>query len=96
MNLWAVVSSVVVIAVVFVIVPVGLRAYSCYRRPKLVTCPEACRSAEIKLDAAGAALHAIVRRPRLAVIACSLWPRRRRCSQACSTGAMRDVPARVW
>ncbi len=67
----------------FVLVPVTLTTFFEYRRKKSVTCPEAGCPAEIGLDAGRAARSAAFGRLSLRVEACSLWPERSGCEQAC-------------
>jgi hypothetical protein len=95
MDLWIVVPSLALIAVVFVVLPVAAGVCSYYRRAKIVACPEACRDAVIEVHAIRAAVGAIFDRRSVAITSCSLWPRRRACAQQCTTGTMRDAPVRA-
>ena len=59
------------------------RVYRRARGPREVTCPEANQFATIQLDAGhAAAMHALGETERR-VKACSLWPERQGCHQAC-------------
>jgi hypothetical protein len=95
MDLLIVLPMLLGIAVVFVLLPVAAAAYSYYRRPKVVRCPEAVRDALVRVSAARASLHAVTGRPEAVVESCSLWPHRRECAQACVSEPMRRVTARA-
>lgn len=84
---------IAVIAVVYVLLPVGLAMRARYRRPKLVRCP--LLPCEATIAVRGAALaEALGVRSLRRVRACSLWPRHRGCAEACLAlpeVAIRDV-----
>lgn len=86
MNVWTVVPSLVVLAVVFVVIPVGLAAFFYYRYPRLVRCPLAAEDAVIRVDARRAGLAAAVGAVALRVTSCTFWPDRLQCGQACLAG----------
>jgi hypothetical protein len=102
MNPWLILVGLVVIAVVFVLVPVGLPMSARYRRWKILTCPTTYRPAAILVGWAGLAEAFGVRSLRR-VRGCSLWPERYGCDRRCLKTAEEDVhdaptvsiPARV-
>lgn len=96
MNPWIVLPQIVVLAVVFVMLPVGAAVYAQYRRRKLTRCPVTGGDVVIRVDAAQAGLNAALGRRRLSIAECSLWPARQGCGQVCltvSAETMPDAPA---
>ena len=55
-----------------------------YRGKRIVTCPETALPVGVEVNAAKAAGTWIVSRPRFVVTACSRWPERAGCDQACA------------
>jgi len=55
-----------------------------YRGKRIVTCPETHAPVGAKINAALAAGTWIVARPRFVITACSRWPERAGCDQACA------------
>jgi hypothetical protein len=82
MNLWIVLIGLVVLAVGFVALPVGLAMSVRYRRWKIVACPRTYRPAAILVGRAGLAEALGVRALRR-VRGCSLWPERYGCDRRC-------------
>lgn len=54
-----------------------------FRGARVVACPENLRPAGVHVDERHAALSALKGRPELRLSACSRWPERRDCGQAC-------------
>jgi hypothetical protein len=97
MNPWIVLPGLVVVAVVFVMLPVGLAVFRHYSRPKVIRCPVTGDEAAIQIDADGAAVRAALGQERLEVLDCSAWPQER-CAQRCVIDAietMREEPTGV-
>ncbi|HEV8440016.1 MAG TPA: hypothetical protein VGT40_18150 [Methylomirabilota bacterium] len=82
MNPWLIMPALVVLAVIYVLLPVGAAMSTRYRRAKLVRCPLTGRKTALRVERAGVA-EALGRRSLRRVSYCSLWPERRNCSQAC-------------
>jgi hypothetical protein len=82
MNPWLILVGLVVIAVVFVALPVGLSMSTGYRRWKIVPCPATYRPAAILVGRAGLA-EALGIRALRRIRACSLWPERYGCARRC-------------
>ncbi len=82
MNPWIVIAGVVVIAVVYVVLPVGLSMSGRFRGWKIVTCPTAYRPTAILVGRAGLAEALGVRSLRR-IRGCSLWPERSGCDRRC-------------
>lgn len=82
MNPWVVVPALALVAVVYVLLPVGLAMSAHYRRPKVVRCPLTDAEAAIAVGRTGLA-EALGRRSLRRVSSCSLWPERRECNRAC-------------
>jgi hypothetical protein len=66
-----------------VVLPVGLLEYQDLKRKKSVVCPETGDGARVEVDARRGALSVAFGAPRLRVTACSRWPERASCDQAC-------------
>jgi hypothetical protein len=62
---------------------VGGRAYLRYRGKMLITCPETCKPAAVKVAAGAAAVEAIFGRSDIHLKDCSRWPERQDCGQEC-------------
>jgi hypothetical protein len=94
MNPWTILVGLVVIAVVFVALPVGLSMSIRYRSWKIVACPAAYRPAAILVGHAGLA-EALGIRALRRIRACSLWPERYGCARRClelREDAIHDAP----
>src|SRR5204862_1324443 len=72
------------IGVVLALVALFSALYFRYRGKRIVTCPETHAPVSAKINAALAAGTWIVSRPRFAITACSRWPERAGCDQACA------------
>ncbi len=83
MNLWLILLGIVVLAGLYVVLPVAATTFSHYRRPWRLRCPNEGATAQIRVDATRAAIGEALGRPALEVARCSLWPRLRLCPQAC-------------
>ncbi len=66
-----------------VVLPVGLLEYQDLKRKKSVVCPETGDPARVEVDARKGAISVALGVPRLIVTACSRWPQRASCDQAC-------------
>jgi hypothetical protein len=79
----ALVAPIAAVGALYVVAPVMLDAYSRFRGTKQVTCPETGGPAEIRVDAAQAALTAALGPPDAEVRRCSRWPQRQHCLEQC-------------
>lgn len=91
MNPWIVLPSLVVVAIVFVVVPVGAAVYSRFRHSWRVPCPLERAEAQIGIDPVAAARAELIGGGEITVARCSLWPKRQGCEQRCL-----DVPLEQW
>ena len=82
MNAWVIIVGVVLVAALYVALPVGLAMSARYRRQKLVDCPVGYRPATILVGRAGLAEATGIRALRR-IRRCSLWPTRRDCARRC-------------
>ncbi len=78
-----VILGVVAVGFLFVVLPVALMAFGRYREPRVIVCPEAGCSAKVGVDTRHATATAALGRLHLRVAACTLWPARFGCKQAC-------------
>ena len=92
MNAWVILIGIVVIAALFVVLPVAATAFSYYRRAWRLRCPAEGADAQIVIDAPRAAIGEALGRPWREITQCSLWPTLRLCKQECL--ASRDSEAR--
>lgn len=91
MNPWIVLPSLLLVAAVFVLLPVAAAVFSRFRHPSRVPCPVERAEAEIGIDALAAARAELTGRGDLTVVRCSFWPGRQGCEQRCL-----DVPLAQW
>jgi hypothetical protein len=71
-------------AVFLAMVVAFIELYARYRGNRIVTCPETNAPAGAKINAALAAGTWLVTQPRFVATACSRWPERAGCDQACA------------
>jgi hypothetical protein len=74
-------TPVRVIAALCPSIPLSIEAYSQFREPKQVTCPETGETATVQVDAKMAAATAAVGVPGLRITRCTQWPRA--CGRGC-------------
>ena len=86
MNPTTVIPLLIVIAVVFVVLPVAIAAYRFYRVPHTVRCPLMRTTATVTVDPQRAACAAIMGSTALSATACSLLVVRPGCRTECLTG----------
>ncbi|HSE93507.1 MAG TPA: hypothetical protein VLF19_09395 [Methylomirabilota bacterium] len=82
MNAWWIIAAVPVLALLYVLIPVGLAARGRFRSHKLVRCPILGLGAGVLIRRAGLA-EALGWRSLRYVSDCTYWPRRRACAQRC-------------
>jgi len=70
--------------VVLALVATFLTLYFRYRGKRIVTCPETHEPVSARINAALAAGTWIASQPRFVLTACSRWPERAGCDQACA------------
>lgn len=83
MEPWIVLPALAAITLVFVVAPVGLAAFTHWRRPFRLTCPRTALEAQIRVDARRTALGAVLGSPRAELDTCSLWPAQGGCRTEC-------------
>lgn len=77
-------AIVVIVAFLVVFISAFLGLYVRYRGKRIVTCPETNAPVGAEINAALAAGTWMVTQPRFVVTACSRWPERAGCDQACA------------
>ncbi len=80
---WIVITSIIAVAVLYVLLPLVAETFRRFRGTRSVRCPIAGEEANIDLDARRAALTSAFGRVLLRVKECSLWPQRKGCAQDC-------------
>lgn len=55
-----------------------------YLEPRTIICPETLRWADVRVDAVHAARSALAGHAQFRLLACSRWPERQSCGQACA------------
>ncbi len=83
MNPWIVLLALVLVALVYVVAPVGAAALASYRRPWRLKCPRAGSEAQIKINALRAAVTEVLGRGVPCIERCSLWPTQQGCREEC-------------
>ena len=74
----------------------AIRGWRLYRRSsgrRAVTCPETHEQVAVAFDARHVAVSGLRERPDYRLAACTRWPARRDCGQACLPEALRGVSA---
>lgn len=95
MNLWIVLPIVVLVAVLYVLLPVAAAATSYFRGPRIVRCPLKGADTPILVGRAGLA-EMLGRRSLRRVEACGLWKDGAPCREDClrlADGAFREMRA---
>jgi len=82
-DLWIVITSIVAVALLYVLLPLVAETFRRFRGTKSLKCPIAGEEVNIDLDARRAALTSALGRVLLRVKNCSLWPERKDCAQDC-------------
>jgi len=96
MNPWIVLLGLVLVALVFVIVPVGAGTFAAWRRPVRLTCPRTGTEAQLRVPPLRAAIASLFGRDAAEVDRCSLWNVVRDCRAECLAlpeASRRPVPA---
>jgi hypothetical protein len=82
MNAWAIILMIAVVAILYVLLPVGLAARRHFRTYKLVRCPVLGLGAGVLVNRAG--LAEALGWPALRRVSdCTYWPRHGACAQRC-------------
>jgi len=75
--------AIVLLGLLFVVLPVIFGAYQRLLQQKIVTCPERHCRALVSADPGPPIFGAVMRKPPLRVVSCSLWTRRMECDGKC-------------
>ncbi len=97
MEVWLLLAAIVVLAVLYVALPVGLAMRAHFARPRAIRCPMERVDAAVEVRGAGLA-EALGWRSLRTVGSCSLWPRRQGCRQHCLAApdeSFRELPLRT-
>lgn len=86
MNAPAVLLGLVVLAVAYVMMPVGVAVWAAWRHPRRLRCPVRARDAVVNVDARRAGVTAAFGGQSLLLRGCSLWPESAGCGQECLLG----------
>jgi len=70
----------------------GKHIYNTYRGARTVNCPETHAPVSVRFNALRAAITGLSSKPKLSLAACSRWPERADCDQACIPDAARALP----
>jgi hypothetical protein len=82
-RLFLILAGITAMGVYFVAGPVLVNSYRAYRTRRTVICPETDQIAEVELKALRAGLMSILGKHSVRVKWCSLWPRKKGCSEEC-------------
>jgi hypothetical protein len=80
---WTLLVAILGMSFVYVLAPIVAGVFARYRRPRLTRCPETGEAVVLRIDARHAAATSVPGPPELRVMACSRWPEREGCDQAC-------------
>ena len=82
-QVFLLIAGIVALGLIFTVAPVVLGAYRRYRQRKTTVCPETGQIVEVELKAGRASLLSLFGEHRVRVKWCSLWPRKKGCTEQC-------------
>lgn len=77
------VAAIIALAALYVLLPVVVHTFQRYRQKRVLRCPESDGLARVDIDASLAAVSSVFGRPVLKVENCTLWPKRKGCTESC-------------
>jgi len=80
---WIVITSVIAVALLYILLPLVADTFFRFRGKKLLRCPVTGERAVVDVDARRAAITSAFGRVLLKARSCSLWPERKGCAQDC-------------
>ncbi len=75
--------AILIVASVYVLLPVMVSEYGEYLRPRDVICPQTKEPAVVTIDARYAALTSAIGAKSLKLAGCSRWPQQSGCDRSC-------------
>jgi Protein of unknown function (DUF1761) len=90
--IWALLFLTAISLILFMPALWGKHIYNTYRGIRTVNCPETHAPVSVRINALRAALTGLSGNPKLSLEACSRWPERAHCDQACIPDAERALP----
>ena len=82
-RLLLLIAGAVALGLYFVIAPVVVNIYRRYRDRKTIICPDTGQIAEVQIKAFNAGLMSALGENWVRVKWCSLWPRKKGCTEEC-------------
>ncbi len=76
-------TAILMVAMVYVLLPVMMSEYGEYAKPRDVICPRGSEPAVVTVDARRAALTSVIGAKSLSITGCSRWPRQAGCDRSC-------------
>ena len=80
---WTLLLAILGTSLLYVLAPIVAGVFARYRKPRIVRCPETGEAVFMRIDARHAAATSVPGPPDIRVAACSRWPEREDCDQAC-------------
>jgi len=80
---WPLLLAILGTSLLYVLAPIVAGVFARYRKPRIVRCPETGEAVMMRIDARHAAATSVFGPPEVRVTACSRWPEREGCDQAC-------------
>ncbi len=77
------VMAIVLLGALYVTLPIVLDYFQRYRHKRVLRCPESGGLAEVDIHALRAAFSSLRGKPLLRVRNCTLWPRKKGCTEGC-------------
>lgn len=74
---------IITLAALYVLLPVAHHTFQRYRKKRTISCPETKGLTEVDIDAPRAAFFSAFGKPLLKVKNCTLWPKKKGCSEDC-------------
>jgi Protein of unknown function (DUF1761) len=90
--IWALLFLTAICLILFMPALWGKHIYNNYRGTRIVNCPETHAPVTVRFNALRAAISGLSGKPQLSLEACSRWPERAGCDQACIPDAERALP----
>ena len=95
-RVYLLIGGIVCLGSIYVIAPIVTDSYRRYRNRRTVICPETGQIAEVDLKAVQASLISALGKHWVRVKWCSLWPRKKGCTEECvENGSAQSHNSRV-
>ena len=84
LRVFLLIAGVIALGLYFMVAPAVVSTYRRHRGRRTIVCPETDQIVDIEFKAGRAGVMAALGKPELRVKWCSLWPRRKGCTEQCA------------